>query len=304
MVVAVLVEAPVVVAVLQVAGEIKADKEVVFVMPELPEVETIRRGLEEKVCVKTIHGVGLISPALIKYPKPEEFMQQISGAKVLKANRHGKYLILTLSNGLELVMHLKLTGRLLYRDASEPMEPYAHVVFFLDGDKHLRFVDVRKLGEIYLVPQGDYSRLRGLSAMGVEPLTEGFSEEVFRDILKKRAGKIKSVLMDQAIIAGIGNAYSDEALFLAKIHPERPCKSLGNRELKTLYDAIRDVLRTALTKGGERTDEFVNIEGKPGGYEMIVHGLEGKKCQNCGQPIMRRTIGGRSAFFCVNCQRI
>lgn len=265
-------------------------------MPELPEVETIRRGLETTIVGKTIVEVEVLDPYMLDI-SPEEFRKRLRDRRIEGVRRRGKYIIWELDGGEELIIHLRMTGQLRLDEGE-----YLRLVFRLDGLK-LHFCDLRRMGEMRIVPKGRYEEIEGLATMGPEPLGEGFTLTYLSDVLKKRGGKIKAVLMDQAVVAGIGNIYANEILFEAGIHPERASKSLTTEEIKSIYEAIGKVLREALEAGGETFSNYVNLQGEVGNYQPKVYRREGEKCIRCGETIVSVTIGGRSSYFCPNCQR-
>ncbi|MGC8843316.1 MAG: DNA-formamidopyrimidine glycosylase [bacterium] len=265
-------------------------------MPELPEVETIRRGLEATIVGKTIVNVDVLDPYMLSIP-PEEFKERLKGRKIERVRRRGKYLIFELDGDEELIIHLRMTGQLRLNEGE-----YTRLIFHIDGMK-LYFSDLRRMGEMHLVRKGSYENIEGLATMGPEPLSESFTLSYLMDVLKKKGGKIKAVLMDQAVVAGIGNIYANEILFEAGIHPERPAKSLTQKEIEAIYNATKKILQEALAAGGETFSNYVNIYGEAGTYQPRVYRREGERCLRCGELIVSETIGGRSSYFCPNCQR-
>ncbi|MFQ5835914.1 MAG: DNA-formamidopyrimidine glycosylase, partial [bacterium] len=203
-------------------------------MPEMPEVETIKRDLEKKVKGKKIERVIIKNKKSVKIPVPAEFVRRMEGKVFTRVERRGKFLILGLSSEDTLVIHLKLTGRLIHSRKEEELD-YTRVVFVFQDHTQLSFTDVRGFGGIWLISDREFQRVPALDNLGPEPLTEDFTVVKFRDLLKGKRGKIKSLLMDQKFIAGIGNIYSQEALFLSQIHPERSPSSLADEEIEKLY---------------------------------------------------------------------
>jgi len=265
-------------------------------MPELPEVETIRRGLEATIVGKTIVDTDIFDPYMLPIPQ-EEFRERLKGRRIEAVRRRGKYLILELEGDEELIIHLRMTGQLRLTEGE-----YTRLIFHIDGLK-LYFSDLRRLGEMHIVKKGRYENIEGLVTMGPEPLSETFTLSYLMDVLKKKGGKIKAVLMDQAVVAGIGNIYANEILFEAGIYPERPAKSLTPEEIEAIYKAIGKILREAMEAGGETFSNYVNIYGEVGRYQPRVYRREGERCLRCGEVIVSETIGGRSSYFCPNCQR-
>lgn len=274
-------------------------------MPELPEVETILRGLRKKLLGRTIKRVAVFSGKVIRQPNPEQFAEQLSGKTIVDMERRGKYLIFKLSGSLALVVHLRMTGKLLFVDSDTPRDEYTRVVFYLNGKKELRFHDVRRLGTMDLVPFDELEMLGFLKALGPDALDPSLTRDVFKRRLKGRHGQIKRVLLDQTFVAGIGNIYANEILWRARIRPERLVASLTPREVGRLYRAMREVLLSAVEHHGTTIRDYVDSEGIPGSYQelLVVHGREDLPCPVCGNPIMRLKSGGRSAYFCLSCQK-
>jgi len=265
-------------------------------MPELPEVETIRRGLETTIVGKTIVDVDVLDPYMLSILK-EEFKEKLKGKRIEGVRRRGKYLIFELEGNEELIIHLRMTGQLRLNECE-----YIRLIFHIDGMR-LYFSDLRRMGEMHIVKKGRYEDIEGLATMGPEPMSETFTLSYLMDVLKKKGGKIKAVLMDQAVMAGIGNIYANEVLFEAGIHPERPAKSLTPKEIEAIYNAIKKILKEAIEAGGETFSNYANIYGEIGTYQPRVYRREGERCIRCGEVIVSETIGGRSSYFCPNCQR-
>lgn len=265
-------------------------------MPELPEVETIRRGLEQTIVGRTIEGVEVFDDYMLDMPK-EEFQRRLKGRRVEGVERKGKYLIWKLDGGEELVIHLRMTGQLTFVE-----KDYKRLTFHIGG-KDLHYCDLRRMGEMRLVKAGDYKGLEGLANIGPEPLSENFTLPYFYSVLRGKKGKIKALLMDQSLLAGVGNIYANEALFEAGIHPERSANTLTPQEVERLYHAIRKVLMEALQAGGETFSNYVNIWGEAGLYQPRVYQREGERCIRCGETIITIKIGGRTSYLCPQCQK-
>lgn len=273
-------------------------------MPELPEVETVKRSLAKRVVGRVVADVEVNLPKIIRGLGPAEFKERLVGRKILGMSRRGKYLLTSLDNGQTLITHLKMTGRWLYSKGDEPLAKHTHVVFTLDNGDQLRFQDLRQFGFMHLVPDQELDQVSGLAALGVEPLSPGFTREYLAEALKRRKIKIKQFLLDQTIIAGIGNIYADESLFAAGIHPERVAASLTDEEIDRLFASIRRVLEAGVAYRGTSVSDYVDGEGQPGEYQnfLNVYAREGKACPVCGAPILRYKVGGRSSHHCPNCQ--
>jgi formamidopyrimidine-DNA glycosylase len=274
-------------------------------MPELPEVETVRRGLEALVLGKSIERVTVSLPRIIRMPDDaEQFKLMLQGYTIDAVERRGKYLLFGIGP-FTLVSHLRMEGRYgLYR-ADEPVEKHTHVIFHFTDGTELRYKDVRQFGTMDLLPRGEYARLPGLASLGPEPLAETFTFEVLYDALKKRrSGKIKVLLLDQTFVAGLGNIYVDEVLFQSGIHPEASGPDLTDEQIRRLHGAIVSVLTQSVELGGSSVKSYVNGYGQEGGmqHQLKVYGRENKPCPNCGTAIVKTRVGGRGTHFCPLCQ--
>ena len=266
-------------------------------MPELPEVETIKRDLEKIIIGSKITKVCVYNPMVIREPSVDVFKKSLRGLVIKKILRRGKLLILELSDGSALTIHLKMTGQLVYPGGSKG----SRVAFHLSGDKILDFNDQRLFGELRLV--ADWRKLKFVQGLGPEPFDLTYGD--FGVMLSKKKTKIKPLLMEQSFISGIGNLYAAEILFRAKINPWRSAQSLSAAEKETLYKEIKRVLSSAITHGGSSVDDYVRVSGAPGDYRKFhrVYGRENKPCFVCKGLIKRIAQGGRGTFFCPKCQR-
>lgn len=271
-------------------------------MPELPEVETVRRDLLPLVVGRTITSVYVSpdAPKLIQYPTTEEFARSLTGRCIVDISRRGKYLIFRLDNGHAWIVHLRMTGGLLHRSASAAADAYVRAVFALDDSSELRYRDPRKLGTMWLVADAEAV----VGKLGPEPLDEGFTVHDLAQQLAKRAAPVKAVLLDQAVVAGLGNIYVDEALFLARVHPQRLAKDLTFEEIARLHQAIVCVLERGLGYRGTSFRFFVDAQGARGHHQerVMVFRRTGQLCYKCGTTIQRIKVGGRSTHFCPRCQ--
>ncbi len=271
-------------------------------MPELPEVETIKRDLSRLIVGKKILDVTTDSPKQVK-PLLGKVKKAVIEAKIKKIERRAKLLLIFLSNGRILAIHLKLTGRLLVRKKGAPKDDWQHVTILLSGNRELRFADLRKFGWVRLLK--DKKELEKLlSEFGPEPL-DSLDLKKFKEILASSGRPVKLVLMDQKKISGIGNIYANDALFLARINPQRPAKKLSSQEAKKLYQAIKRVLRAGIKYRGASDQYYLDALGRKGSYQdhFLTYGREGKKCLDCGGKIKKTKIGGRGTFFCPKCQK-
>lgn len=266
-------------------------------MPELPEVETIKRELEKAVLGKKIADVIVNNPKVIKEPKRDDFVKGLKGKTIKSILRKGKLLILELSSGKSLTIHLKMTGQLIYPGNAEQ----SRISFKLSNNKILDFNDRRLLGELKLVD--DWRDLKFIQELGPEPFDLSKSE--FKQMLANRKTKIKPLLMDQTFISGVGNLYAAEVLFKVKIHPEKPASSLSDKEKKLLLKEIKDTLTDATHYKGSSVDQYVQLSGRPGEYVKYhkVYGRKGEPCAVCKTPIKRTILGGKGTYFCPKCQK-
>ncbi|MGD0766474.1 MAG: bifunctional DNA-formamidopyrimidine glycosylase/DNA-(apurinic or apyrimidinic site) lyase [Dehalococcoidia bacterium] len=271
-------------------------------MPELPEVETIRRDLLPLICGRTITAVRVAPDAsrVIRDVAPVAFAGRLVGRRIDDLARRGKYLLFRLSGGLWLVAHLRMTGALLHRSAGAPADPYVRAVIALEDATELRYADLRKLGQLWLVDAPE----EAVGALGPEPLDAAFTAASLRQAIGQRKAPIKSVLMDQRALAGLGNIYADEALFAARIHPLRQTSTLSEAETTRLHRAIRRVLNDALANRGSSFRDYVDAAGREGTHHLRVKVFRrtGQKCYVCGAEIARIKVGGRSTHFCPHCQ--
>jgi formamidopyrimidine-DNA glycosylase len=273
-------------------------------MPELPEVETIRRDLQPLVTGRKIVSawVSENAPRLVQLMAPDEFERSLPGRTIEDVTRRGKYLVFNLSGGLLWVVHLRMTGRLRHQwTGCAGSDPYNRASFGLDDETWLCFNDLRKFGMMWLVD--DWSLVK--ADIGPEPLEDGFDASAFRAALKRRSAPVKSVLLDQRVIAGVGNIYADEALFAAGIHPARAANSISGPKTARLQQAVIEVLQEALGDRGSSFSDYVDGKGNEGSHHLKVKVFRrtGEPCYVCGAEIQRIKVGGRSTHLCPRCQR-
>jgi len=274
-------------------------------MPELPEVETIKNTLTPLICGDTIIKAHILRSDVIKYPDASTFAKNIEGKKIASLGRRGKYLLFLWEQGGQMVVHLRMTGRMLYSQPNDPLLKHTHVIFDLASGAQLRFSDTRRFGCLWLLEPDEEDCYTGMSKLGPEPLGSDFSALHLKRVLGKRKVNIKQGLLDQRMVAGLGNIYVDESLFAAAIAPTRFASSLTDEEWKNLTAAIVCVLQDSITHNGTTFSDYVDGRGQKGENMSYLKAYkrEGQPCLRCGSPLQRIKIAGRSSFFCPECQR-
>jgi len=276
-------------------------------MPELPEVETVRRGLDTWVTGRTIATVDVLHPRAIRRHAPgaRHFIDSLEGRKVGSAQRRGKYLWLPLDDTDALVGHLGMSGQMLMQPDDAPDETHLRVRFrFTDGGPQLRFVDQRTFGGLSVSP-GGATLPAELAHIARDPMDESFVDAEFVAALRRKHTEVKRALLDQTLISGVGNIYADEALWRAKLHGARPTDKLTRPAVRALLAHVRAVLGEAIVQGGTSFDAlYVNVNGESGYFDRSLHayGREGEPCDRCGAPIRRESFMNRSSFSCPKCQ--
>jgi len=270
-------------------------------VPELPEVETIVRGLAATIVGKRIERVEVRLAKIAVAPPGVHFARTLAGDRIDGVRRRGKYAIVDLHSGRSLVTSLRMTGRLVVQRAREAEFPGTHVVLWFRGGRRLSFADLRTFGRMRLVEAAEpWDR-----DLGVEPFSSGFTPQAFLGMLAGRTMPIKALLLDQRRIAGIGNIYACEALWKARIRPSRPARALTKPAIGRLHHAIVDVLQRAIASRGTSVDDYVDAGGLRGGFQnaLAVYGRLGRPCLRCGGPIVRTVLGQRGTWWCRRCQR-
>ena len=269
-------------------------------MPELPEVETIKNTLLPHLPGRRIIDIELRWKQAVKQPSPDEFRQYLIGQTISGIRRRGKYLLLPLEKGGTLIIHLRMSGSLLLRPAGFEPDRFTRTIFFLDNNMELRFRDVRKLGVLYLVKD----ELSVIGKLGPEPLNPEFTSKSLKTQLAKHSTNIKATLVDQMIIAGIGNMYADEILHTSQIHPLRTANSLSDKEITRIYKAIVDILESAIEHNGASIRDYIDPSGQSGNAQSffrVAHRLN-QPCPICTTPVTRILVRGRGTYFCPVCQ--
>ncbi len=273
-------------------------------MPELPEVETVRRNLNDLIAGSTIQNVVLGDfTGCIAHPPPDQFVERLRGQRISHTNRRGKNLLVELESGDVIAIHLRMTGDLHVARPEEPSGKHHHLTFVLAGDRELRFSDTRKFGRIRLLSPSEFDEFVG--PIGPEPLDPALTPRRFFAMLQGRSRAVKPLIMDQGFLAGVGNIYADEALYAAKIHPLRAANSLTQRQATRLLKEIQAVLQHAIDRGGTTIRDYRNGLGEHGGnqnYLQIYNLHEGDPCPRCGAEIERIVVGQRGTRFCPRCQ--
>ncbi|MGG4220431.1 DNA-formamidopyrimidine glycosylase [Paenibacillus jamilae] len=273
-------------------------------MPELPEVETIKRTLNELIVGKHIDRVTVNLPRIIQRPDDiHAFAMELAGHRITGVERRGKFLRILL-DGLVLVSHLRMEGRYGLYSQDDPVEKHTHVIFHFKDGTELRYQDVRQFGTMHLFPAGQDLLDKPLNKLGLEPMDEAFTPEMLRAAVGTRSTSIKAALLNQSYVVGIGNIYVDESLFKAGIHPAQPAKSLTDSQFRVLHEAIVSTLGASIQVGGSSIKSFVNGQGKTGDFQhqLQIYGRNAKPCINCGTLIEKSVVAGRGTHHCPVCQ--
>ena len=278
-------------------------------MPELPEVETVRRGLARFAVGRRVERVEIGRLRTVRRTSAQAVVDGLTGATMVAANRRGKYLLIRLDTGDEMMIHLRMTGQLLVANGGVPRPPHTHVVMHLDDGNQLWFVDPRTFGEVVVFdPTNVAVELPELALLGVDPIADGLTVRQLRQLVRSRGRWLKQLLLDQHLIAGIGNIYADEILHTARLRPDRISDTLTLRSEAMLHGAIHTVLTAAIASGGSslRDNQYVDLFGDGGSYQddHRVYGRTGERCLTCRRGWVRRiVVGQRSTHLCPICQR-
>ena len=277
-------------------------------MPELPEVESVRRGLDEIVVGETVDKVEVRWPRIIESPETNDFAKRLMGQTIEEVRRRGKFLLFYFTNDV-LISHLRMEGKYQIvepeKDGRLPRrDKHMHILFHLKSGRKLIYHDVRKFGRMSLVEKGTEFTHKSLMKLGPEPTREDFQLEEMQEFLKRRKKAIKGVLLDQQMVVGLGNIYADEVLFHAKIHPLTPANTLTDAEEIRLHEATIEIMTNAIKSGGTTIRTYLNAFGDAGSYQnqLKVYGKNGEACPNCGTEILKIKVAGRGTHFCPVCQ--
>ncbi len=273
-------------------------------MPELPEVEQVRKSLTPHITGKKILEVELRLPRLVKYPEPERFISELAGKTIAAVARRGKYLVLQLASGQQLIVHLRMTGALIAQKSELPPPSHAQIRFTLSGGVTMWFSDIRTFGTLYLITENDF-RVGGYETLGPEPLSAAFTAEYLRRLAARSRKAVKTFILDQTVIAGLGNIYADESLALAGISPLRPANSLEAAEVEALYAAINAAIAQGIRNRGTTFRDYKDGEGKSRENQkyLLVYGRGGQACKKCGAALLHTKVGGRGTTYCGHCQK-
>jgi len=272
-------------------------------MPEKPEVITVARSLEKRILHKTITGCNVYWDNIIAEPCVDDFQKNVLGEEINFITTRGKFIVMELTHYL-LLIHLRMEGKFFFREVGDPIEKHEHVEFILDKTISFRYHDVRKFGKMYLLDKEKAFHVKPLSELGYEYYDDSLTSTYLLDKFHNKSLPIKSVLLDQSIISGIGNIYDDEILFMSQIHPLRKASSLTKKECEKIVLNTRNVLDHAVELGGTTIRSFTSSEGVHGLFqnELLVHGQ--KKCPICGDDIQKIQVNGRGTYFCKKCQKL
>ncbi len=272
-------------------------------MPELPEVETVRRGLTQLVSGAKINSVDVLYPKMINLT-PTHFEKNLAGKKIEKIDRRGKYLLIRLDHNLTLVSHLRMEGKYDVEPEGAPLGKHTHIVFHLADGRQLRYNDTRKFGRMNLVPTGTENTVAGLKTIGPEPTEADLKFDYMKNIFSKSKKAIKPFLLDQSKIAGLGNIYADEVLWMSKIHPEQPVNKVTDQEIAILRENIIKEIKMAIAGHGTTVHSYSNAYGEAGSFQnqLNVYGREGQPCPRCGTTIKKIKLAQRGTHFCSKCQ--
>ena len=274
-------------------------------MPELPEVETVAADLRPWLAGKRIVRCHLNQPAIVRHPLPEDFALGVEGRTIEAVDRRGKYILNRLSGGSLLVIHLGMTGSLRYVDPAVPLADHVHAVFDLDDLHQLRYRDPRRFGRLLFGTEAELVDAGKLPRLGPEPIDPEFSAPDLYRRLHGRRAPLKALLLDQSVVAGVGNIYADEACFRARVRPDRPGSSLSRGAVARLHAALREALLTAIANRGSSVNSYMDAWGERGRQqeELLVYGRGGEPCAACGRPLASVRLAGRTTVFCRRCQR-
>lgn len=272
-------------------------------MPELPEVESVVRKLKLRVLNRVIKNVTIRWDNIIEYPKKELFISNIRNQEIIDIKRRGKWIIMELTN-YYLLVHLRMEGKFFIKHPNDEVDKHEHVMILLDNDEELRYRDTRKFGKMLLIEKDKLVDAKPMKNMGVEPFDEGFTKEYLVNKFKKKTIPIKSSLLDQSIVTGIGNIYVDEILFSSRINPSTKTNEVNAKEISSIIENTKKIMDKAIEYGGTKIRTYTSLDGEQGHYQnyLNVHTKVGKPCPICNTTILKTKIGGRGTYYCPKCQ--
>ena len=274
-------------------------------MPELPEVETVKESLKLKLIGKTIRSAQILWDNIIAYPSKEEFAKEIGNKTINDIKRRGKFLMFDLDE-YYLLSHLRMEGKYFFKNHNEDINKHEHVIFNLDNNEELRYMDTRKFGKMYLIRKNEIDNIGPLKELGLEPWDDNLNSNYLLNKYKNKKLPIKTVLLDQSIIVGIGNIYADEILFLSRINPLKAAYLINEHECNNIIKYTREVLEKAIKMGGSTIRTYSSVDGVHGLFqnELLVHGKYKDNCPVCNEVIDKIRVGGRGTYYCPKCQKM
>lgn len=273
-------------------------------MPELPEVETVKENLKKRLINTKINDVKVLYNNIIAYPDTNTFEKTLKNKKVKDITRRGKFIIFDLED-YYLLSHLRMEGKYFFKNKNDQINKHEHVIFNLDNNQELRYMDTRKFGKMFLIQKENIDTIGPLKELGLEPFDKKLTPNYLKEKIKNKIIPIKTALLDQSIIAGIGNIYADEILFLAHVNPLKKSNTLKEKELNNIIKSTKEVLNKAIAKGGTTIHTYTSVDGIKGTYQdsLFVHNKEKELCKVCQTQIKKIKVGGRGTYYCPHCQK-
>ena len=273
-------------------------------MPELPEVETVKENLKKRLINTKINDVKVLYNNIIAYPDTNTFEKTLENKKVKDITRRGKFIIFDLED-YYLLSHLRMEGKYFIKNKNDQINKHEHVIFNLDNNQELRYMDTRKFGKMFLIQKENIDTIGPLKELGLEPFDKKLTPNYLKEKIKNKIIPIKTALLDQSIIAGIGNIYADEILFLAHVNPLKKSNTLKEKELNNIIKSTKEVLNKAIAKGGTTIHTYTSVDGIKGTYQdsLFVHNKEKELCKVCQTQIKKIKVGGRGTYYCPHCQK-
>lgn len=273
-------------------------------MPELPEVETVKENLKKRLINTKINDVKVLYNNIIAYPDTNTFEKTLKNKKVKDITRRGKFIIFDLED-YYLLSHLRMEGKYFIKNKNDQINKHEHVIFNLDNNQELRYMDTRKFGKMFLIQKENIDTIGPLKELGLEPFDKKLAPNYLKEKIKNKIIPIKTALLDQSIIAGIGNIYADEILFLSHVNPLKKSNTLKEKELNNIIKSTKEVLNKAIAKGGTTIHTYTSVDGIKGTYQdsLFVHNKEKELCKVCQTQIKKIKVGGRGTYYCPHCQK-